>query len=172
MTTDSSRNLLKDGVATTGDRTEPAIWVSRLERILDRQCGIYQQLESLSTPQSQAIERDDAEALLSVLGQRQTLIDQLVSLNKDLAPFVESWDQLSEQLPSNVRGRLRDRFEEVSRRVTEIQTRNQADHQFLERKRQSVSEELSSMTNARGALAAYGQSAAPVVHPRYQDREV
>ena len=145
--------------------------VGRLQRILASQRDVYDRLGALSDAQSQAIEQDDAEALLGILGQRQALIEQLSALNKDLAPFEQAWDQLSAQLPDDQREHLRAQFAAVSRQVEEIQKRDEADFALLEQRRQAVQREMGSIHTARGAVAAYGSAGVDPSSPRYQDRE-
>jgi flagellar biosynthesis/type III secretory pathway chaperone len=147
--------------AAQGFHEDPEVWAPRLLRILDRQHGLYQRLEGLSRAQGEHIRAERTDSLLEVLGQRQTLIDELGALNEEIAPFVQKWDQIAPLLPERHRAVLRERFASVAALVDEIATRDEADRRTLESKRSEIEGLLRDVPQARGAIAAYGRSAAP-----------
>ncbi len=152
----------------------PDIWAPRLARILDRQREVYERLELLSLSQAQLIHEDQTDDLLTVLGQRQSLIEQLTALNDELTPFTERWSELSVRLSERHRDDLRRRFDDVGRLVDSITRRDEADRRALEARRSSVGSELQSLTRTKGAVAAYARAQSPGVRespdPRFQDR--
>lgn len=153
----------------------PDVWAPRLSRVLDCQRDIYERLERLSLSQSQLISSDDTDELLSVLGQRQSLIEQLTELNEQMAPFTERWNELSDTLSDEQRKALRERFEDVSRLVASIMRRDEADRIALEARRGTVGQELQTLSRGKGAVAAYARSpggggAGERTEARFQDR--
>jgi len=92
---------------------DPDVWARRLRRILDEQISLYEQLEALSKLQSRAIAEEDADQLLTILGQREAIIGELMRLNEDLSPFVENWADLSVRLPVQQRDALSGAFDRV-----------------------------------------------------------
>lgn len=147
---------------------EPSVWAPRLARVLDDQRALYQQLDGLSRAQAALITAEDTDSLLEVLGRRQVLIDAIAALNEELAPFAERWDDLAPRLDAPQRSRLRAGFDEVSRLVTEIAQRDDADRRLLEARRNAVGSELGAVSHARGAVRAYARP--DHAAPRYQDR--
>lgn len=152
----------------------PDVWAPRLARVLDRQREIYEKLELLSLSQAQLISEDQTDDLLAVLGQRQTLIEQLSALNEEMAPFAERWSELAPRLSEQHRESLRQRFDDVGRLVESITRRDEGDRRALEARRSSVGSELQSLTHSRGAVAAYTRVQTPggreALNPRFQDR--
>ncbi len=148
----------------------PALWAPRLARVLDRQRDLYLRLDALSRTQADAIHAEDTDGLLSILAQRQALIDDIAALNEDLAPFVDRWDDLAPRLSPEQRAPLRARFDEVAQLVKEIADRDDADRRVLESRRAVVAAELNSLSSARGAVRAYAGADRGAPSPRYQDR--
>lgn len=152
----------------------PDVWAPRLARVLDRQREIYEKLELLSLSQAHLISEDQTDDLLAVLGQRQTLIEQLTALNDEMAPFAERWSELAPRLSEQHREALRQRFDDVGRLVESITRRDEGDRRALEARRSSVGNELQSLTHNRGAVAAYARVQTPggrqAAEPRFQDR--
>ena len=152
----------------------PDVWAPRLARVLDRQREIYERLELISLSQAQLISEDQTDDLLSVLGQRQSLIEQLSALNDELAPFAERWNELAPRLSEEHREALRQRFDDVGRLVESITRRDEGDRRALEARRSTVGNELQSLTRSRGAVAAYARAQTPggreAPDPRFQDR--
>lgn len=158
---------------TAAPLDHPDRWVPRLQRLLDRQLGSYSELDVLSRQQGGHIESGDTGALLSVLTARQTIIDQIATVNAELEPFVRSWTRLLAQVTPDQRADLEQRFTGIDELVAGIARRDDDDRQRLESRRKSVSDSIASASRARAAASAYSGDAsarAPVV-PRYQDRE-
>lgn len=160
------------GLAGGGDHAllaaDPNLWAPRLARILDRQRDLYVELEGLSRTQGEFIETDDSDGLMDVLARRQAIVDQVVALNDELAPFARRWEELAPRLPAAHREALRTRFDDVARLVESIQQRDDADRRALESRRASVGSELEGLARARGAAAAYAKRNPG--GPMYQDR--
>ena len=148
----------------------PQNWAPRLGRIVVQQRGLYERLDQLSRAQSQLIAQDRTDELLGVLGQRQELIDELGRLNEEMAPFVAQWSELSGLLPDQERSLLRESFDEVSRLVTEIGQRDDADRRALESRKAQIGGEIGGIVNARGAMVAYAGPGGSL-SPQYQDRQ-
>lgn len=145
-------------------------WAPRLGRIIVQQRDLYLQLDQLSQRQGACIAEDRTQELLGLLGQRQRLIDELGRLNEEMSPFVAQWNELSGSLPEKDRALLRESFDEVSRLVTAIGQRDDADRRALESRKAQVGSEIGGIVNARGAVSAYAGPSGSA-GPRYQDRE-
>ncbi|GAB4550771.1 MAG: hypothetical protein Tsb0013_12640 [Phycisphaerales bacterium] len=149
----------------------PDLWLPRLARILDDQIALYRSLSELSSRQSSIIETGETDALLSVLGQRQSLVERITDLNEELEPFTQRWDELSCRLSDDRKAGIRERLDALDVLVGEIARRDERDRLALERQRDAVSTELKGNAQNRGALNAYAAASRQPHVPRYQDRK-
>lgn len=140
----------------------------RLERLLERQLGLYGELDALSQMQSDLIESDDPDRLLEVLGRREALVEAILGLNAEMEPLVARWEREGDS-SDDVRARLA-AVQSVARTVAE---RDERDRAALQRRRDTVADQLASIGRGRGAVKAYGPpgGARGSAAPRFQDRE-
>lgn len=148
----------------------PRVWVPRLRGALDRQYELYERLDALSREQSGLVRADDTRALLGVLAERQTVIDQITRVNEEIEPFRRSWDRLTPLLSDDERATLSERLDALAELIEQITRRDDADRAALEQRRTDVAKELGVVSRGRGALAAYGGRPG-TSGPKFQDRE-
>ncbi len=135
----------------------------RTLRLLERQRDALRAVESLAREQRALIESEATDALLSLMTQRQTALQEAAGAGEELVALRQaggSQGDASEEI-TRVRG-------EIDALVREIGARDEADRQALERKRERVLTEMAGLARAREASAAYGTRASGA---RYQDRE-
>ena len=154
-----------------GPHDNPDLWLPRLSRILDNQIELYRKLVVLSERQTGAIESHDTDALLTLLGQRQALVEGVTRLNEDLEPFTNRWQELSSRLPESSKTEVRERLDTLDGLVAKIAKRDEQDRAALEQRRDEVSAELKSAGQQRGAINAYADQQRQAHVPRYQDRQ-
>lgn len=153
---------------------EPIEWAPRLEAILDEQRRICERLEQLTLRpagdqrEGEEIPSDTGE-LLRVIGERQSLVDQLTTLNAELEPYRREWEWCMGRLEAPCREKMEQRVRELGALVDRIWARDEADRAVLERQRSAVSSELTGISRGRVAMSAYGMRAAPQA-PMFQDR--
>jgi hypothetical protein len=131
-----------------------------LLELLQQQRDLYAQLHELSSQQSELIAQGETEQLLSVLSQRQALVEQLTQINGRLSPYRDHWSEVAERLPAGDRDRLRRLLDEVQRLLQEILDRDETDRAQLDSARQRVGERLQQAPQAGMARKAYGQAGA------------
>jgi hypothetical protein len=148
---------------------EPVDWAPRLAGILDEQRRLCGELERLSGQQGERIHSGDTNALMSVLGERQEIIDRLTHLNSELEPYRREWDWCMGRLPANQREGMEQTVRELGEMIDRIWASDDADRAELERRRSAVSSELSNLSRGRVAMSAYGVRPAGT-GPMYQDR--
>lgn len=141
----------------------------RLGRLVDRQHALFTELHGLSCAQSALIERGDAEPLLSLLGRRQGLVDEIVRIGEDLEPLRSSWEESLGALTEEARASLVEKVADLQRISGEVAERDERDRIMLEQKRDALVRDLRDVSRSRGAVTAYGPSAQDH-QPRYQDR--
>ncbi len=138
--------------------------------LLRRQRDFYDQLEALSAGQLDLIEQGTTEALLSLLAERQGVVDQLGQISATLAPVRQHWDQWSADLSDTDRDEVRNLLEHVDGQIKVIVERDDEAQRRLTRAKQTVGNELRQMTAGSTAIGAY--NAAPKsADPRFTDRK-
>lgn len=136
---------------------DPARWGPRLMRLLERSCALCRELDGLSESQGGAVRSGDTDALLAILSQRQSLIDELGHLNEEIEPFRRRWEAYVGRLPSAERATLEAMVAELSSLIERIGERDGADTAALEGQREALAAEISGVRRGRGAVAAYGR---------------
>jgi hypothetical protein len=152
--------------------TVPPRWSDDLIELLDQQHRIYLHLHELSVRQGQLVAAGDAEPLLTLLAQRQTLIDQLTQLNGRLEPFKSQWPHLWHQLDTTTRARVQGFIDEVQDLLDRIVEQDEKDRQALSAHRGRIADDLRNVSRGDAVNRAYGrQNVDPQTNNRYTDRE-
>ena len=146
-----------------------AEWMPRYERLLARQIELCRALLELAEQQRVHIDNEEPEVLLTLLSDRQGLIDQLREIADEAAPLRARWSTGAHDDGSAAAGRVRDRITELTALMRSISERDAEDRRRLSRSRDVLAGRLAGVARSRGALSAYGRS--PERGPRYQDRE-
>lgn len=145
------------------DRTEqsPGLDSERLVELLRRQESLFHHLSELSVQQEALINQDNAAELLSVLGRRQQVIDQLHELSQELKPFRARWDAVRSALPAATRQTVEAILGRIENMQQAVAKRDEADCQLLRQRQHRVSGEFEHMARASGARMAYRTQTAP-----------
>ncbi len=153
------------------DTSSPESVYRALIRMLETQTSLYGQLDALSERQRSVIEEDDADRLLSVLGERQTIVDRISMTNRDIEPIRLAWERLLERVRPECRSDVARRLEGLSVLAGRIARRDDEDRQKLESRRNAIATELAGMNTGRRAVSAYGKPAGPTSSARFQDHQ-
>ncbi|HMN41212.1 MAG TPA: flagellar export chaperone FlgN [Phycisphaerales bacterium] len=148
---------------------DPVRWLPRMHKLLDEQCELCVGLDSLSARQTQAVGIGDTDALLRILGQRQTIIDRVAEIGGALEPFRDRKDALLGRLGPAQREGIVQRVGKIAALVESVRARDDADRITLERMRSNVADELANLSRVKGAAAAYAAHGAGA-GARFQDR--
>lgn len=150
---------------------EPSAWLPALTRLLDEQCGLCERLEALSDRQSRAVATGDTDALLRILGERESVVDGVTRVNAALEPFRSSRDRVLGRLQAGQRDAVVQRVGRIAALVESVRARDDADRAVLEKQRAAVGVELAALSRGQGASAAYaGAGAGTYSGPKFQDR--
>jgi hypothetical protein len=144
-------------------------WAAELIALLDQQRRIYHQLGDLSRQQSQLVSAGDAEPLLSLLGQRQQLIDQLTQLNGRIDPYKRDWPALWAQLDRGDQFRIQQLIDQVQKLLDDIVQQDEKDRVALSAQRQHVADELQQVRHGTAVNRAYGRPTTGLDNNRYTD---
>lgn len=149
--------------------TAEATDIPALIALLRRQQAIYRQLRQLSDSQSALITQGQPELLLTILSQRQKLIDDAAMLNTDLEPFRRRWAAIWAGLNDGDRQTIGDMVREVQEMLGAIVQQDERDRQSLQAAKGRVGAELQGLTRAAGAVNAYRQ--APAAGNRFTNKQ-
>jgi len=147
-------------------------WATGLIDLLDQQRSIYQQLFDLSACQSQLVSAGDAEPLLSLLAQRQRLIDDLTQLNNHIEPYKQNWPALWARLDGRTQAGIQSLIDQVQALLDQILARDEQDRLALSAQRDHTGSQLKQVRTGTAANRAYGSRAAQGTSDnRYADHE-
>lgn len=143
--------------------------------LLDEHRRLYQQLDGLSTRQAELIDADDADGLLAVLTERQSVIELLDHGQRKLGPARGDWERLSGEVSADDRDHVRLLLSDVTELAARIAARDEDDRRRMEARRDGIADEMLSLTKSRKAFAAYGapgsSNSSGGGQARFQDRE-
>jgi ABC-type transporter Mla subunit MlaD len=144
----------------TNPQDTPAPSADQLVGLLSRQRDLYQQLRSLSEQQGALIANHEAEQLLSLLGQRQGLVEELGDLSIQISPHRAAIAALANDGSKPVAAEVRQLVDEVRELLGSIIEQDEVGRQELQQARDEVGAQLRQAAKAPAALGAYGGSAA------------
>lgn len=150
-------------------------WSDQLISLLERQQALVDRLLDLATGQAALISRapeapGGADELLSLLGQRQRLVDDFVATQDDLSQLTTDLDQRLVTAPASARGRIRQLLGAVGDALADIVARDSADQQALRTNRDAARDELSRVGVGRVAHSAYRPTAVSTAVSRFADQ--
>lgn len=126
------------------------------ESMLSQQLALFEQLQQLAAQQTDSVEQGRSDQLLTVLGQRQRLIDQLTAIQQQMAPFRNDWSAFYDRLDEAQRRRIGGRLEAVQTRLACIIEQDERDKSHLADACNQVGGQLNSVVATGAALRAYG----------------
>jgi hypothetical protein len=138
----------------------PTMWLGTVAGLLEEQRELCVRLERLGAEQSRHVGAGHTEGLLTVLNQRQTVLDRVVEINDLLEPFRSNRDAAMARLGANERETLQRRIDQIADSVDRVRRRDDEDRRLLENQRKVIADELTSLNRLRGAAAAYAGAAA------------
>ena len=128
----------------------------RLIALLTAQRDVYQQLAELARQQSQYVAAAASEKLMSVLGARARLIDELALLDAKLQPIKPHWQQTLATLPAEQRATVNDLLRQVEDLLAQILAQDEVDKQALIQQKDDIGAQLRTTVSGRQLNRAYG----------------
>jgi len=132
--------------------------VPTLVRALSGQRALYQEILSLAKQQSQYVATGETEALMSVLAARNRLIEQVVPLDRELAPYKGRWQEVLDGLPSADRKVVGGLLQEVQKLLGDILALDERDKESLVKQRSVVGTEIKRTVTGAALNRAYGRA--------------
>ncbi|MFG0328223.1 MAG: hypothetical protein ACF8SC_13270 [Phycisphaerales bacterium JB037] len=142
--------------------------IGRAITLLEEQREVFERLEELARSQGELIDQDRTEELLTLMGERQELIERAGAISGELQPMRARWDTIAEDASDADREAVARLAEAVDALIARIVEADRRDEQRLGARRAELSLELGGLSRGRSASNAYaGRTPAT---PRYQDR--
>ncbi|MBP7933848.1 MAG: flagellar export chaperone FlgN [Phycisphaerae bacterium] len=123
--------------------------------LLTEQRSLYSQLGELAGTQRGLITGGEPERLLSVLGERQKLVDRLDALGGRLRPYLEGWKAFRTTMTPADTLRVNRLLGEVNTMLTGILEKDKADAQLLAARKSCTAKAIETVTIGRQVGAAY-----------------
>ncbi|MEM6258337.1 MAG: hypothetical protein AAGI37_08490 [Planctomycetota bacterium] len=153
-------------MAPQATNQSPSEEVAEVFALLERQRDLYRELKSHSEQQDALIASGATDQLLSLLAQRQRLIDGLGQVSTSLAPYRSRIAAIADQAAGDVGGQMRSMVEEVRVLLESIIAFDEKGKADLEAARDKVGGQIRQAAGAVAAAGAYGK-AAPVGGPKF-----
>ncbi|HUN81429.1 MAG TPA: hypothetical protein VMV81_07965 [Phycisphaerae bacterium] len=138
---------------------DSAMNVAALVQLLEHQRVLYRRLRLLADRQRALVMAEDSAALILLLSERQTLVDGLVHLTSQMAPYRSRWTQLFQGMDDSARMQVTALLEEVNGSLSAILASDSRDTTTLKARRDSAAQQLSSIGEGSRASAAYADQA-------------
>ena len=129
---------------------------TELVTLLEHQRTLYRQLRLLADRQKSLVVQENIQPLLSLLQDRQKLVDGLAGLNARLAPYRDGWTETFNGLDEDTRRQVMEMLEEANATLGSILQGDNRDSATLIARKNHTADRLSVMDTAARAGAAYG----------------
>lgn len=128
--------------------------------LLERQRDLYRELKSHSDQQEELIAIGATDRLLSLLAQRQRLIDGLSEVSETLSPYRSRIAAIADQSADGIGDQMRGLVEEVRVLLESIIERDEKGKAELAAARDKVGGQIRQAAAGVAAAGAYGSNAA------------
>lgn len=129
---------------------------------LAQQVDCYCNLAKLAALQHEHVQNSRTEELLTVLSQRQGLIDQVADLEQSIGPAKKRWQEYLGELPDEDRSSAQQLLDRTRSLLEQITASDRNDALMLQQRKLNLGKQINDANNARRfnrtyAAAAYGQ---------------
>lgn len=139
--------------------------------LVTQQRDLYRQLKELSDQQATLIESGQTDNLLTLLSQRQRLVDSLTRINRDMVSRRQAMPDLQASLSPEQRVAMRSLMDEVDVLLRGIIEQDDRDRAQLQSAHQKVGAQLKQTHRSAAALSVYRGAVPAAGAPRFTDRK-
>lgn len=139
--------------------------------LLQQQRDLYRELKSHSDQQDELIANGSTDRLLSLLAQRQKLIDGLGQVSATLAPYRSRIATIADEASDEVGSEMRSLVEEVRGLLETIIATDEKGKAELAASRDRVGSQIKQAAGAVAAAGAYGNASAAAPTPRFTQQK-
>ncbi len=133
---------------------------------LSEQVGCYRRLAKLADIQHDFVQNSQTEELIGLLESRQRLIDQLVALDKTIAPAKQRWAEFLGELEAADRAVAESMMAETKSLLARITAADRDDVMVMQQRMINTGRQLQQTVNARQINRSYAMSAYGRATPR------
>jgi predicted nuclease with TOPRIM domain len=153
-----------------GLEENPEACAGKLVQKFNQLTEISQAIRKLSETQ-QAMVKDDKETeLLSLLSDKQILIDRHEKLFAETQDLRTRWEVLKSRVSAAARQQVETAWEKLRTTITEVVSLEDTSRSILQEKQKRVTIDLGKIQRGRITNKAYGNSR-PAPNPRYSDHQ-
>lgn len=152
----------------------PEQCAENLAKALDAQADICRQILEKSREQQKMVEERREDELLSLLADKQRLIDQHQALAVKAAPFRTQWEERARgQASPAAHAKVEEAWNRLRETLDEIVKLEDASRAILEEQKSKVSVDIGKLQRGKAVNKAYGGAATyrPPSGPRFSDKQ-
>ena len=128
---------------------------------LENQLGCYRRLAKLAELQHEHVRHNQTESLLDVLKCRQSVLDEIASLEHTIAPAKRNWLDYLGNIEASLRKKAETLLAETRRLLEQITASDQDDALVLQQRKLNLGKQINQASAAKQinrnyAVAAYG----------------
>lgn len=150
---------------------KPDDCAEKLSRMFDEQTEICRQIKALSEQQQKLVEERREDELLTLLSDKQRLLDRHEQLSTGCQPYREAWDGLREQAGASAHARVEASWEKLRSVLNDIVTLEDASRALLQEQKNRVSMDINKIQRGKIANKAYGGGSLPPPQARFSDKK-
>lgn len=128
---------------------------SEIAALLSTQRDLYLQLSQLTEQQRGLITGDEPEQLLTLLAQRQQIIDQLQAVSARLRPYQANWRQVRGRLGEDESRQIDGLVGEINALLADIMKQDETDTALLSARKGETHRAIGTLQTGRQASRAY-----------------
>lgn len=133
---------------------------------LTEQVACYRRLSKLAMIQHDHIQHQRTEELLTVLHQRQAVLDQLAALEKQIAPAKANWPHYLSAMPEPSQKQAESLLAETRQLLEKITSADRNDVMVLQQRKLNIGRQIRNATAARQVNRTYSTAAYGAARPR------
>lgn len=114
-------------------------------------------MAGLIDTQRRLVESGNAEGLLTLLGERQQLVDRLIASQESLGQSLAAAERNLPGADKERKSRIESALGEIQSRLADVMERDRQDQAWLERSRRETRDEMGRVDVIHKAHAAYGK---------------
>jgi hypothetical protein len=131
---------------------------SGIAGLLIEQRDLYLQLSRLTEKQRGLITGDEPERLLTLLAERQRIVDKLQAVGRQLRPYQANWRQCRDEMPDNEGRRVDGLVGEINALLADIMKQDETDTALLSVRKSETHRAIGTVQTGRQADRAYTAS--------------
>lgn len=153
------------------DFASPDACAQALAASFDKQAEVYTQILTLSQKQQTLVDERREGELLSLLNDKQRLIEKHQKLAAEAQNHRIRWETLRAQASPDARARVEAAFENLRSILEQVMSFEDASREKLQQQKGEVSMDINRLQKGRILNKAYGGGYRPPPAARYSDRQ-